>query len=211
MTRFPRSWLSGFLNVWLQKAGASRRLMLDVFIPFASAFVTVRLLDRNQQEIEDNDANPVTLFESELLLDGPVGIPLEQKYQRQQQLFSGQRQFYHGNIPFDITDDVWRRCAHIVLEIAPIDTRDDSAVREQMLRCEPDLVYLEMSCKKLASGRPPALFLLISKEQAARRMEKIIRKQPVLLRRDQAVMLGLSSLMVKLFRGGDGPLLTEEV
>ncbi len=204
-------WLSGFLNAGVQKAETLRRLVLDVFLPFSAAFVTVRLLDRNLQEVEDNDGRPVTLCELELLLNGPMGIPAGPEYQRPRELFGRERQFYCRNITVNVPAEFWRESAHVAMDIAPLGVGGNSAVHAAPWQRSPEQIYLEMSRRKLNSFRTPILFLLISKAHAARRIERIIQKQPVLLRREPAVMVGLSSMMVKSFRGGDCPLLTEEV
>ncbi|MEZ6033200.1 MAG: hypothetical protein R3C17_08920 [Planctomycetaceae bacterium] len=182
---------------------------MNTFIRSSEAFAVIRCIDRNERAIVGVDGKPLTLCNIEMSLAGPRPIPFGLRYQRPRQIFGRYGQFYHDSILVDVPKDLWRKVAYVELDMFTGGLHSEAEWQDESSTADAAWIRLEMSQKKLVSVGKETLFLLISKVQAARRMEKIIREQPVLLGRDQAVMVGLSSLMVKLFRGGDGPLLTE--
>ena len=182
-----------------------------MFLPFNDAVVGVSLLDRNHQILADSGDTPVILSDPAPMLSGPATVPFELRYRRQRRLFGSRRTFFHGIFLVDIECKDWKRCAHVVLDIVPIDAFKASIAKKTLWWCEPDCIHVEMSHKKLATPGRTASFLLISKEQAAKRMKRILKKQPALCGESHAAASAASNLMVKLFHGGDTPLLTEKI
>lgn len=211
MRQPKRYWLFGSLNADVQKTAADRRLKLSCFLPFAEASVRVRLLDGNELPIENDDGCPVILYSEELRLRGPMRIPYGRRTSRTLHLFGFMRQFFNATISVNVPGEYWQRCRYVVMEASSSDVDRWRTDGEGLQPCGPEGIYLEMSCRKLASARAHAMFLLITKASARRRMERLIRKQPVLLRQNEDVALGASELMSKLYRGSDNPWLTEDI
>ncbi len=211
MRNYSRGWLAGFLHADVQKTDTSRRLTLNIFLAFPNASVKGSLIDRNEQEIVDNNDRPVTLFEHDLHLNGPMSIPFSRQNQRPLQLFGRRRPFYCGNVVADIPNDLWSQCRYVALNITPMSDTPGEAGGEHTGSSPSEHVYLEMSRKRLASFGPPKLFLMTSKGEARKRMEKLLRKFRQLRRQHDDVRHALSSLMTKMFRGGDNELLTEDL
>ncbi len=211
MWNHPCGWLAGFVNADLRKMDDARRLSLNMFLSFPKASVRVRLLDRNEQEIVGIDACPVTLFEEEVLLNGPERIPFSRANQRLLQLFGRRRPFFSGNVVVDVPVEHWRQCRYAAVYVTPMEVAPIDVGPELPMSCPSECVYLEMSRKRLAAFGPQKLFLMISKGAARSRMEKLLRTYPELRKQHDNVRRALSSLMTKLFRGGDNELLTEDL
>lgn len=211
MWNHPCGWLAGFVNAELRKMDDVRRLSLNMFLSFPKASVRVRVLDRNEQEMVGIDDRPVTLFEEEVLLNGPMSIPFSRANQRLLELFGRRRPFYSGNVIVDVPIEDWRQCRYVAVSVTPLEDTPIDVGTERLVPCPSECVYLEMSRKTLATFDRWKLFLMISKRAARSRMEKLLQIYPKLRRQHDDVRCGLSSLMTKLFRGGDNELLTEDL
>lgn len=211
MNMSPRPWLSGFVLAEVRTTEAGIRILLNTFIRHSEAFAVIRCLERNELVIVGDDGKPITLCNIEMSLTGPSAIPFGLRYQRPRQIFGRYGQFCHESISIDVPKDLWRKVAYVELDMFTGGLHSEANGQDESSLGDTDWIHLEMSHKKLVSVGKRSLFLLITKHQAARRIKKIIRKQPVLRGRKQATMLGLSDLMVDLFRGGDTPLLNEDL
>lgn len=210
MKRSLGEWLAGFVIAEVQNIGSSTPLTLHIFIQCSEASVVVRCLDRNEQVINGDNGEAIVLCDKRLSLCGPGSIPIGFPHQRPGRLFGRYRQFYRASIAVEASKEVWRQTAYVELDVMPGGLHSPPSNQRESSSGDTDCIHLEMSRKTLMSVGKNNLFLLITREQAARRMQKLIRRKPVLLGQRQAVMLGLSNLMVQLFRGGDTPLLTED-
>lgn len=210
MKRSLREWLAGFVIAEVQNIGSGTPQTLQMFIQCSESSVVVRCLDRNEQVINGDNGEAIVLCDKRLSLCGPGSIPIGFPYQRPGQLFGRYRQFYRTSIAVEISEEVWRQTTYVELDMMIGGLHSPPSNQRESSSGDTDCIHLEMSRKTLTSVGNNNLFLLITREQAARRMEKLIRRKPVLLGQRQAVMFGLSNLMVQLFRGGDTPLLTED-
>lgn len=211
MIRCPKHWLAGCVVAEVQTTKAGVRLMLNTFIRSSEAFAVVRCLDRNERAIADDDGKPLTLCNIEMSLAGPRPILFGLRYQRPRQIFGRYSQFYHDSILVDVPKEIWRTVAYVELDIFTAGLHSEVNKQDESASGNDEWVHLEMSRKKLAAFGPPKLFLMISKRAARKRMEKLLRKCPELRRQHDDVRHALSSLMTKLFRGGDNELLTEDL
>lgn len=211
MKRLRRSWLSGYVLADLKKSQDSRRLTLNIALPFDHAVVTTQMLDRNQQAVESEDGRPITLLTTNMALSTPNGIPFCYQNLRPIQIFGRKRQFFMGSLSLEIPELHWKLSRYVVLMISPATPSNQNSSVEVNSHGSAECVYIEMSCRKLVTGKRSVLFLLISRAEAAKRMNRILKMQPALCGKSHKARSAASSLMIKLFRGGDTPLLTEKI
>lgn len=206
-----KEWLCGYLKAVVERTASSLHLTLNTSVAFEDATIAIRLLDGNQQEVEDEDGQPITLLAAELKLSGPTSIPFCLDNLRPIELFGPQRKFSTGSVSVDIPKLLWKQTRYVVVTIRPKTLAEKSAASGDRTQNSGECICLEMSCKKLITARKSALFLLISKTQAAKRMKRILEKHPVLCGKNRVARSAAPNVHIKLFRGGDTPLLTEKI
>lgn len=211
MVRYSKPWLAGAAIAEVRKTDADVRIMLNIFVKSNAAFAVVRCLDRNEQTIVGDDGKPLTLYNFELYPSGPRPIPFGRRYQRAREIFGRYTEFFHDSILLDVPKDLWREVNYLELDVFTGSLKAEAGREEKLSAGHTDWIYLELSQRKLVAVGNEKLFLLITKDEAPRRMTKLILEQPVLLEKKPAVMRAMSDLMIQHFRGGDTPLLTEDL
>ena len=208
-----RDWLSGVSFGTASLKGSTFRIILEHYLPvIANQHLSMQLLGNDRMALLGADGVSLPRIETKLTKSLSAPLPCGLRYARARQLLTPRR-FRRSDVVIEVSAEDWERSTNLGFSIGTPYGRQSKAARAAGVPWERALngIYLEIAKSELLTCKAGSneMFLLISRKQGGLRVTGEAEKRGLLNRDDEATMDALYELTLKVFRGGDTPLLTD--
>jgi hypothetical protein len=204
------NWTSGFAVIVSRKVGSQRHLNIECGVPdWELVNLRIHLLDKHHDPIHVADQSSGLNIDERLESTAVEKVPLKEPYMRAAAMFNT-RTLRTIQASIKIPEFYYKKAHRFVLNITRAVKAGEETPNEAPSANPADCIWLETDRRafKRRDEGFGALFWLVTKVQADRRIEEMIRTFPRLRRDDRATCDALFSLWLRLF-SGDSPLLYE--